>query len=101
MPTARRSGNGSYVQRSGVPGVARSRAKRRSGNGETTYIVLPTTSGCPSWPCGTPVENVLTTCNCFTFCGVICASEEKRVLAQSPAGVIHVPSACGPGFDVV
>ena len=28
------------------------------GNGVTKYIVSPTTSGAPSWPRRTPVENV-------------------------------------------
>ena len=35
---------------------------RLLGNGVTTYIVLPTTSGWPSCPCAMPVENVVTTC---------------------------------------
>ena len=33
----------------------------------TTYIVLPKTSGCPSCPRATPVENVVTTLRFITF----------------------------------
>ena len=39
------------------------------GYGVTTYIVLPTTSGCPSWPRSTPVEKVHAACRFFAFAG--------------------------------
>jgi hypothetical protein len=35
------------------------------------YIVLLTTIGAASCPRRTPVENVLLTASCLTFCGVI------------------------------
>jgi hypothetical protein len=41
------------------------------GNGVTTYIVSPTTSGAASCPCSTPVENVQATCRPFTLSVVI------------------------------
>src|ERR1041385_6753688 len=59
------------------------------GNGVTTYIMLFTTSGLPSCPCSTPVENVLAALSCATLAAVICASEEKRDMARSPLGVVH------------
>src|ERR1044072_3533010 len=59
------------------------------GNGVTTYIMLFTTSGLPSCPCSTPVENVLVPLSCATLAAVICASEEKRDMARSPLGVVH------------
>jgi hypothetical protein len=47
----------------------------------TTYIVLFTTSGCPSWPPSTPVENVQTFCSFLTFAAVICERSLNRVEA--------------------
>src|SRR5712675_735171 len=49
----------------------------------------PTTSGPPSWPRSTPVENDHATCSLPTFSAVICLSVEWRVLAKSPACITH------------
>jgi hypothetical protein len=46
-------------------------AIRLSGNGVTTYMVSPTTSGPPSCPCGTPVDIVVITLRLATFAVVI------------------------------
>ena len=51
-------------------GLVRSMAIRLLGNGVTTYMVLFTTSGPPSWPCGTPVETVVTTLRLDTLSGL-------------------------------
>ena len=37
------------------------------GNGVLMYITSPITSGPPSWPRSTPVENVHLTCRFFTL----------------------------------
>ena len=41
------------------------------GNGVWTYIMLPMTSGPPSWPRSTPVENVQATCSLPTLAALI------------------------------
>ena len=46
------------------------------GNGVCTYIMLPMTSGEPSWPRSTPVENVQATCRSPTFSLLIWSSSE-------------------------
>src|SRR6266436_7119575 len=46
------------------------------GNGAWTYIKSPMTSGPPSWPRSTPVENVHATCNLPTLAAVIWLSFE-------------------------
>ena len=58
----------------GVPGWLRSRAYTMLGNGVTTYMVSPTTSGVPSWPRSTPVENVQATSRFLTFSAEIRSS---------------------------
>jgi len=73
MPTATCEFSGRTFQRSGCPSFVRSSAYDTFGYGVTRYIVLSTTSGCPSWPRSTPVENVHATCRFFAFAGVICA----------------------------
>jgi hypothetical protein len=45
------------------------------GKGVWTYIVLSITSGPPSWPRRTPVENVQATLSAFTFSALISSSE--------------------------
>ena len=54
--------------------VSRSIAKTLFGNGVCRYIVSPITSGEPSWPRSTPVENVHATCILPTFRVLICVS---------------------------
>jgi hypothetical protein len=44
------------------------------GNGVWMYIVLPITSGPPSWPRSTPVENVQATRRSPTLSLLICDS---------------------------
>src|SRR5262249_37384773 len=55
------------------------------GNGVCTYIVSPTTSGDPSWPRSTPVENIQAPCSLPTFWALICVSLLYRWLYMSPA----------------
>src|SRR5271165_6569252 len=52
-------------------------------------MVSPTTSGPPSWPRNTPVENVQATCNFLTLVELIWLSLEYRVLALSPCCITH------------
>src|SRR3569623_2098174 len=94
MPTERGSGCGRYSH-SSAPFFVRSSAIRLFGYGVTTYIVEPTTSGLPSWPCGTPVITVDVLCRPLTFCAVSCASGEYRVFARAPAGSVHWPFGSG------
>src|ERR1700739_975684 len=68
---------GSYFQRI-LASLLRSSAKTGFGNGPCTYMTLPITSGPPSWPRRTPVENVHATCSLPTFWAVICLSWEER-----------------------
>jgi len=58
----------------GAPGLVRSRAATAFGNALCTYITLLMTSGFPSWPFNTPVENVQAALRFFTFDRLICAS---------------------------
>ena len=51
------------------------------GNGVTTYIVEPTTSGAASWPRSTPVEKVHATRRSRAFDVVIWSRPLYRVLA--------------------
>src|SRR5471030_525327 len=77
------------------PGWARSRAKSLLGNGPTTYIVLPTTKGCPSCPARTPVVKWNSSTSVPTLLVSICFNELKRVPSAVPAGVVHsAPAAC-------
>ena len=46
------------------------------GNGVWTYIMLPTTSGEPSWPRSTPVEKVQATWRFLTLEALIWSSLE-------------------------
>ena len=46
------------------------------GNGVCTYMMLPTTSGEPSWPRSTPVENVHATFRFLTLSRLIWFSFE-------------------------
>src|SRR6185437_10584283 len=59
------------------------------GNGVCTYITSPITSGPPSWPRSTPVENVHATCSFLTLDALIWFSLENRVLALSPCCIAH------------
>src|SRR3954465_12560502 len=94
-PIARASGRGRNTHLTCAPGLVRSTAIRLLGNGVTTYIVLPTTSGPPSWPRGTPVVSVPEMWSCPTLPASICASVLYRVPARSPAGVSQVAAASG------
>ena len=49
------------------------------GNGVWTYMVLPTTSGPPSWPRSTPVENVQATFRSLMLPVLIASSALYRV----------------------
>ena len=69
---------GSNTQRV-CPGRVRSRANSLLGKGSTMYIVLPTTSGAPSWPDSAPVVKWNSSLSWPTFAGVICARSLKRV----------------------
>src|SRR6185503_20569751 len=80
-PIAACAFSGRYFHLSGKPGCVRSIAYATFGYGVTTYIVFPTTSGCPSCPRSTPVENVHDTCSLAAFAGVICERLLKRLLA--------------------
>jgi hypothetical protein len=73
-PTAACAFSGRNFHLSGCPAVARSIAYETFGYGVTRYIVLSTTSGCPSCPRSTPVENVHATRSCPAFAVVISAS---------------------------
>src|SRR5215469_9296161 len=64
------------------------------GNGVCTYMTSPMTSGAPSWPRSTPVENVHATCNLPTLPVLICLSVEYRVLAKSFAGIAQSFAFC-------
>src|SRR5262245_54490248 len=64
------------------------------GNGVATYMVLPTTSGSPSCPRRTPVENDHATFRFFTLSPVIWLSELYRVDAGFLFGIVH--SLSGP-----
>src|SRR6185369_5253536 len=67
-------------------------------HGVTTYMTPPTTSGWPSCPPRTPVENVHTGWSVGAFGGVMSARALKRVAAKSFAGMLHSPSPpAGPG----
>src|SRR3954471_7058041 len=55
------------------------------GNGVCRYIVPFITSGDPSWPRSTPVENIHATCILPTFLVLICVSLLYRWLYMSPA----------------
>ena len=68
---------------------SRSSAKTLLGNGVCMYIMSPITSGAPSWPRSTPVENVQATCILPTFCVLICV-ELAVALVVHVAG-LHRP----------
>ena len=59
---------GSYFHRI-LPSWFRSSANTVLGNGAFRYMTLPMTSGSPSWPRSTPVENVHATCSLPTLLG--------------------------------
>src|ERR687888_62938 len=65
---------GTCFQIIGAPGLVRSRAYTMFGNALWTYITLLITSGFPSWPFRTPVENVQATLRFFTFVRLIAVS---------------------------
>ena len=54
------------------------------GNGVWTYIMLPITSGEPSWPRSTPVEKVQATWRCLTLSLV-----DLVELRIARVGVVH------------
>src|SRR5437899_7472063 len=58
---------GTCFQIIGAPGLVRSRANTMFGNALCTYITLLITSGLPSWPLRTQVENVHEALRPFTF----------------------------------
>jgi hypothetical protein len=74
IPAAACAFSGRYFHLSGKPGFVRSIAYATFGKGVTRYIVLSTTSGCPSWPRSTPVENAQAARRFFTLSAVICRS---------------------------
>jgi len=57
-----------------APGLVSSTAIRLFGNGVTTYIVLPKTSGCHSCPCCTPWITPVTTCRFMTLVVLMASS---------------------------
>src|SRR5262245_19434490 len=59
------------------------------GYGVLRYIVFPTTSGAPSWPRNTPVENVHATLRFFTLPALISSSVLYRVDAAFLFGIVH------------
>jgi hypothetical protein len=71
LPGAAGSLGGAYSHFFGNPVFVRSKANSLFGNGVTTYIVLFTMSGCPSWPSLMPVSNVQISFSCATFAAVI------------------------------
>ena len=80
-PLAADSVCGSYFHFIGAPGWLRSSAYTRFGNGVTTNIVEPTTSGAASCPATTPVENVQATLRRLALPALISSSVLYRVLA--------------------
>src|SRR4029078_9211140 len=103
MPIAACAFSGRYFHLSGKPGCVRSSAYATFGYGVMTYIVLPTTSGCPSWPRNTPVEKVHETWRFFALAGVICERLLKRLVGWWRAGMLHSPSdtLAGGGVAIV
>src|SRR5512135_252705 len=92
LPIAMGLGFGWNTHLVGTPGFVRSSAYATFGNGVTTYIVLPTTSGGASWPFSVPSENVHAIFRRATLERSIWLSVLKRELAQSCAGLCHSPS---------
>src|SRR5256885_2324184 len=93
LSVANRSAPGSKVHFNAPP-RARSSAKRRLGNGLTTYMVEPTTRGAPSKPSTTRVLNWKSSTSLATLPVLIWFSELKRVPCTVPAGVVHsLPAA--------
>src|SRR5690349_6487488 len=93
-PCAASAGLGSYFHFT-APFFVRSSAYNTFGKGATRYIVSPTTSGAPSCPRSTPVENVHATCIFLTFSMLIWSSPEYRVLAKSLVAIVHWSSSAG------
>src|SRR5215831_10033891 len=98
MPTDRGSGKGEYFHFIAPCGFFKSMASRSLGNGVMTYMLLLTTSGPPSWPCGIPVASEKTTLRFATLPVLIWLRVLKRVPARSPSGVVH--SSAGNGLTV-
>src|SRR5207244_894371 len=65
---------GTCFQIIGAPSLVRSSANTMFGNALCTYITVPITSGFPSWPFSTPVENVQVALRFFTFALLIAVS---------------------------
>src|SRR2546426_1683 len=62
------------------------------GNALCTYIVVPITSGFPSWPFSTPVENVQAALRFFTFALLIWVSGLKRCRSDVRPVIVHSPA---------
>src|SRR5687768_10791515 len=70
------------------------------GNGVCTYITSSITSGSPSWPRRTPVENVHATLRSFTFSVLISLTELYRVADGFLLGIVQSSSApAAPAAD--
>src|SRR6266849_11006462 len=62
------------------------------GNALCTYIVVPITSGFPSWPFSTPVENVQAALRFFAFALLIWVSVLKRCRSDVRPVIVHSPA---------
>src|SRR5438034_891914 len=76
-----------------APGFVRSSADTIFGKALCTYITLPITSGFPSWPFRTPVENVHLATRFFTFARLIEASGLYRCRSYVRPVMVHSPGA--------
>src|SRR3954464_15066555 len=81
LPIATGVGFGAYDHLMGTPGLLRSSAYTRFGNGVTRYMVLSNTSGAASCPFCVPSENVQASRSLATLSTLIWSSGLKRVFA--------------------
>src|SRR6266704_5858240 len=63
------------------------------GNALCTYITVPITSGFPSWPFSTPVENVQAALRFFTFALLIAVSGLYRCRSGVRPVMVHWPAS--------
>src|SRR5439155_9752886 len=71
--------------------LVRSRAATMLGNALCTYMTLLNTSGFPSWPFRTPVENVHAALRLFTFALLIWVSGLYRCRSYVRPVIVHSP----------
>src|SRR5438093_1637228 len=82
---------GTCFQIIGAPSLVRSSANTMFGNALCTYITVPITSGFPSWPFSTPVENVQVALRFFTFALLIAVSGLYRCRTDVRPVMVHWP----------